>query len=544
MVRRASAESWLASHADFCAAAALLAGFAARLWTAHGTFLNADEATHFRIANQATLLQVYRAGLAESHPPLLYFVLHFLRALGTSELWLRLPSVLAGTVFCWLLYRWMSATMSRLAAFSGLTLASFLSASVRLSAEVRQYALLLVFLMASLYLLDRALDDNSAWRMAASAACLYLGMLSHYSAMFFVAALGVYGVLRIFLRAPTRPSTRVIAVWITTQLGALALLAFLYVTHLSHLGRGESRTVLQGWMSEYYLRRSYFEAGRDNPLLFAIGHSFGVFQFTFGQLAVGDVAGVIFLIGALLLWRRSSHAQDEDLLRRHRIMAAFLLLLFALVCGASLAHFYPYGGTRHSSVLMIPALAGVGFATARLARERWARAVPATLAVVLICAIFGKQHQPFIARADQSSKRMTQAMQFLQQNVGRQQLIFTDFESSMILGHYLCDQKMITVQAVPAQFETFTCGGYRIVAANRFTATNFTPDVFLSLLPSLAATYGIKQGDPVWIFQAGWGTDLPEQLRERPEFHDLPFRSFGNNIKLFKLTAASATPAG
>jgi Dolichyl-phosphate-mannose-protein mannosyltransferase len=542
MVNRDSTESWLSSHAGLCSAAILVAGFAARFWTAHGTFLNADEAVHFRIANQATLAEMYRASLVESHPPLLYFVLHILRAFGTSELWLRLPSVFADTVFCWLLYRWMSTTMSRLAAFVGLIMASLLPPMVRLSAEIRQYALLIVFLMAALYLLDRALDEDSAWKMAGSAACLYLGMLSHYSAMFFVAALGVYGLLRIFLRAPTRPTSSVMAVWLAAQLGALALLAFLYVTHLSHLGRGESRGVLQGWMSEYYLRRSYFEAGRDNPALFAIGHSFGVFQFIFGQLAVGDVAGLIFLAGAVLLWRRSN-AHNGDPLLRHRILAAFLLFLFALVCGASLAHVYPYGGTRHSSLLIIPALAGVGFATAHLAKQRWARGVAAALAVVLICAIFGKQHQPFIARADQSTHRMTQAIDFLRQNVGHEQLIFTDYESSMILGHYLCDQKVITVQAAPAQFVSFTCGGYRVVSANGYTATNFTPDVFLSLLPSLAATYGFDPGNSIWIFQAGWLADLPEQLRERPEYHDLPFRSFGNNIKIFRLNAESPTPA-
>lgn len=541
MVRQDSTEGWLSRHADLCAAAAVLAGFLARLWTAHGTFLNADEATHFRIASQATLAQMYRASLMESHPPLLYFILHCMRPFGTSELWLRLPSVVAGTIFCWLLYRWMSATMGRLAGFVGLLLAALLPPIVRLSAEVRQYALLVAFLMASLYLLDRALDENSAGKMAASAACLYLAMLSHYSAMFFVAALGVYGLLRILL--PARPSPRMIAIWFTAQLGALALLAFLYVTHLSRLGRGESRTVLEGWMSEYYLRRSYFEPGRDNPLLFAVGHSFGVFQFIFGQLAVGDVAGLMFLVGVAFLWRRAGNAGDDQLRFRHRTLAALFVLLFALVCAASLAHVYPYGGTRHSSLLMIPALAGVGFATARLARQQWNRAVAAALAAVLICAILGKQHQPFIARADQSTHRLTQAIDFLRQNVDHDQLIFTDYESGMILGHYLCEQKTVTVQPAPTRFETFNCGRYRVVSANRDTATNFTPDVFLSLLPSLATTYGVNPGDPVWIFQAGWGAGLPEQLRERSDFHDLPFRSFGNNIKIFKMTAASAALA-
>jgi len=270
--------------------AVLLAGLLARLWAASWTFLNADEALHFRLANQASLAAVYRASLTESHPPLLYWLLYFERGLAGSELWLRMPSVVAGTVFCWIFFRWLTQVTGRVSGFVGLMLVALLPPIVRLSAEVRQYALLLAFLAGALYFLERALAEDSSWLMTGSALCVYLAMLSHYSALFFVAGLGVYALLKIFLRGSAPPpSGRVVAVWIAGQLGALVLLVFLYKTHLSHLGQGESRTVLQGWMSEFYLSRSYYEPGRDNPLLFVIGHSFGVFQFVFGQLAVGDV---------------------------------------------------------------------------------------------------------------------------------------------------------------------------------------------------------------------------------------------------------------
>jgi hypothetical protein len=305
---------------------------------------------------------------------------------------------------------------------------------------------------------------------------------------------------------------------------------FLYKTHLSHLHYGESRTVLQGWMSEFYLRRSYFEAGRDNPLLFVIGHSFGVFQFAFGQLVVGDLAGILFLVAVFLLWRGSRKSGHN--------LAIFLVLPFVLACGASLAHVYPFGGTRHSAFLIIPAVAGVSLALTRVAAERWTRSLSLTLAMIAVCAIFGRQHQPFITRADQSRAHMTEAMSFLRGNVPAGGLIFTDYESSFVLGHYLCNQRPISVQVSNAQFETFTCNGYRIVTANRTTATNFTPEVFLSLGRNFVSTYGPKPGTPVWIFQAGWGVDLPDRLRDSPGFNDLAFRAFGNNIKIFKLTVA------
>jgi hypothetical protein len=529
-----STEKWFVDHATVIAAVVIMAGFMARMWAASGTFLNADEALHFRIANQVSLAAVYRASLAESHPPLLYWVLHFVRVLGTSELWLRLPSVIAGTIFCWLFFRWLTQVMGRLSGFVGLILVAFLLPVVRLSAEVRQYALLLAFLGGALYFLERALAEDSSWLMMASALCVYLAMLSHYSALFFVAGLGGYALLKIFFRGPVPArSGKVVAVWIAGQLGALALLVFLYKTHLSHLGQGESRTVLQGWMSEFYLRRSYFEAGRDNPLLFAIGHSFGVFQFVFGQLVVGDIAGLMFLGAVILLWRARGETKTAS-----RQLALFLVFLFVLACGASFAHVYPYGGTRHTAYLIIPAVAGVSFAAARLASERWARGLALALVIVATCAVFGKQHQPYITRADQSRAQMTGAMAFLRENVAPDGVIFTDFESSMILGHYLCEQKPISVQPSNSQFEEFSCGGYRVVAANRRTATNFTPGVFLGLGKSLIETYGLKPGQPVWIFQAGWGADLPERLRsESARFRDLPFHAFGNNIKVFQLTA-------
>ncbi|SPF36903.1 membrane hypothetical protein [Candidatus Sulfotelmatobacter kueseliae] len=536
-----SAEKRFADRATVIAMVVIVAGFLARMWAASGTFLNPDEALHFGIANQASLAAVYRASLTESHPPLLYWLLYFVRGLGASELWLRMPSVIAGTAFCWLFFRWLTQVMSRLSGLIGLILVAFLPPVVRLSAEVRQYALLLAFLAGALYFLERALRENSSWLMMSSAVCIYLAMLSHYSALFFVVGMGLYAVLKILWHEPARaPSRSTVAVWVVGQLGAVALLVFFYKTHLSHLGHGESRTVLQGWMSEFYLRRSYFEAGRDNPLLFVLGHSFGVFQFVFGQLAVGDVAGLLFLAGLGLLWRSPAETRNAS-----RQLAFFLALLFALACGASLAHVYPYGGTRHTAYLIIAAVAGVSLATARIAAGCWTRGVALALVLVVISAAFGKQHQPYMTRADQSRERMTEGMTFLRENVAPAGVIFTDFESGLVLGHYLCDAKPISVQDLGSEFERFSCGGYRVVSTKRTTATNFTPEVFLGLERNLAETCGVKPGEPIWIFQAGWGADLPARLRsEIPQFHDLPFRAFGNNIKIFKLTAGHDFAAG
>ena len=530
---------WLRGRSYLAALGVTLLGFLVRVWAAHGTFLNPDEALHFRLANQLSLAQAYKESLTASHPPLLTSLLYFWRALGTSELWLRFPSVLAGTVFCWMLYKWLSNTAGPLAGLIALLLAALLPPVVLISAEIRQYALLLAFLASALCFLDKAFARKSAGEMAAFSLFLYLAMLSHYSAFLFAAALGVYALQKFFTE---RPPGLVAAVWAAGQVGAWALAAFLYKTHLAKLGAGESRTVLQGWMSEFYLYRSYFDSERDNPFLFVIGHSFGVFQFVFGQLAVGDVAALLFLAALFFLVRGTALPKSASV-RASRQLALLLVLTFAFVCGASLAHFYPYGGTRHSAILVMPAVAGVSIGIARLTGQRWA-AVVITGFILALCVVFGKQHQPYMQRSDQGRVHMNEAMDFLHQNARAPEIVFTDYESDLILGHYLCGQKPVTLESSIPDFEEFSCDGVRVVSASYRAATSFDASKFLDLWARLAETYHLNPGDTVWIFQTGWGVDLPEDLQKHfAEFRNLHFESFGNNIKIFKLTVGEPMPS-
>ena len=63
---------------------------------------------HFLAANKPSLAEAYRSSLNLAHPPLLILLLNVWRKLGTSELFLRLPSVIAGTIFCWIFFRWLT----------------------------------------------------------------------------------------------------------------------------------------------------------------------------------------------------------------------------------------------------------------------------------------------------------------------------------------------------------------------------------------------------------------------------------------------------
>ena len=110
---------WLETHSDFAAIVIIGIGLVARLKAASGTFLNPDEALHFFIANRPSWALAYKASLTTAHSPLLIFVLYWWRHLGTSELMLSLPSVIAGAAFCWIVFQWLKRIFEKTTALIG-----------------------------------------------------------------------------------------------------------------------------------------------------------------------------------------------------------------------------------------------------------------------------------------------------------------------------------------------------------------------------------------------------------------------------------------
>ena len=91
---------------------------------------------------------------------------------------------------------------------------------IALSAELRQYTLMMVFAAGSAYLLEGALGKSSIGQMAGSCVCLHLAMLSHYSAFLFAATLGIYAIARII---GERPGAAVVAMWSAGEAAGIAL---------------------------------------------------------------------------------------------------------------------------------------------------------------------------------------------------------------------------------------------------------------------------------------------------------------------------------
>jgi hypothetical protein len=405
----------------------------------------------------------------------------------------------------------------RAVAWIGLTLSIFLPPLIALSAEIRQYALLLLFIAAALLLLEKAFAQESAADMAFAYLFVLLAMLTHYSAFFFAAALAAYSFFRLM---KDKYPAGIKATCATGQVAVLALFDFLYRTHLTRLHSGTSITT-QAW-----LYNSIFHRGQQSLPLFIFARTFGVFQFVFGQLALGDIAGILFFVGVVLLIRKLRKSGTSG------PIAVLLVLPFVLTCAAAIAGKYPYGGTRHSAFLIPFAIVGVSVA---LATQRLARAVGIGLIIAATSAVFGSPHRPYMTRQDQSLDNMSLAMTFLRQNAPANSVILVDYQTSLLLGYYLCDRQPISFDRSIPGFLVFRCGGYRVLSTGPempiFTAESFLHGNAWSAMPD---GLGMKMGEPFWVVQAGWDIDLARQLRNTsPRFRDLNAEAFGRNIQMF-----------
>lgn len=155
-------EEWLNNHFSLVVLIVLAAGFGCRLWAASGRYLNPNEALHYILSNEPTVLVAYKASMTQAHPPLFILILYLWHFLGRSEFMLRMPSILAGTAFCWFTLKWTGLFFGKRAGLIAMVMATFSPATIELSAEVRQYALLLFGVAAALYFLGRAFEEKSS----------------------------------------------------------------------------------------------------------------------------------------------------------------------------------------------------------------------------------------------------------------------------------------------------------------------------------------------------------------------------------------------
>jgi uncharacterized membrane protein len=515
--------------ARFMPAGLIAVGLIVRLIIAHAKFLNADEAMHYLLSMQPSFLETYRASLGTAHPPLLIILLHYWAMISSSEFFLRLPSVVAGTVAGWFLYAWLRQITSRDTALIALTLLLFSPALIYTSAELRQYALVLCFMSATLYLLDRAFVGSSPLLMLASALTLYLALLTHYCGLIFALSIGIYGLVRL---TSTRSKPSLVFAWTAAQAGGIAIAAFLWRTHLSVI-RHQSLTQD---VAESYLRASLFHPGQENLLAFVAKATVRVFHFLFSQGAVSVLGMVLYLAGILLLVlgkdQKTSPGSPSS-----RQIGILLMLPFVVNCVVALVGTYPFGGTRHNSYLVLFAMPAIAAVLARWnPRMHWVRPVAIAVALAL-CNFTVTPAGSYIKARDQKKEMMDDAVQYLHASVPQRSILLTDYESGLLLSYYVC-QKDITHLGAPSQFfYRSQCGDYESISLLPklwvFRAQTF-PDQMRELEGTLAQGRGL----PIWLFQAGFIVDREPDFQALLSQYgcSLP-RKFGNNVLICELSA-------
>ena len=473
----------------------LLLGLVPRLLLAKITFLNPDEALHYLLSNQASLGDAYRASLTSAHPPLLILVLYYWHRLGHAEWWLRLPSIVAAEGSCGMMFLWLKTVTDRDTALVGLTLLLFSPSLVALSAEVRQYPLLLLFTSASLYFFERALSRSSARNMLLSSLALYLALLTHYSALIFALALGLYALSRL---RELRREGKLLAAWAGGQLAALGLCAFLFSSHVVRLrSSGLPQEIAQTW-----LRASIFEPGQDRLGAFLAGATVRLFRYFVSQGTVGMLCLLLFLLGIAFLLFDNQPPQGSSRVGRPQL-ALLLGSPFLITAATSIAGIYPYGGTRHEAILAGFAFAGASIAWVRLTKRSRSLRATAVVLGLAACYLVPSPIGPYISPKNQNRRLMAEALALLRRSATPDSILYTDPQGRFVLGYYLCPNDVLAAQLGSQPFVRNRCGAWQIVTPSAlnwaFEASNFALQ-----MAEMRRSYGVLPQAPVWLFQAGW----------------------------------------
>jgi hypothetical protein len=353
-------------------------------------------------------------------------------------------------------------------------------------------------------------------------------MLSHYSAFLFAASLGIYAIARMLAQ---RPSSVVISSWAVGQAAGVGLAVLLYRTHISKLGAVYPGQPLNRF-ADFYLKDWYFHPERDHLFRFFWKGTFGVFRFTFGQTAIGQLAALVFFAGIFLLIRHSPKNPP-----RARLAAVLLITPFILNWIVVVAGLYPYGRTRQCLFLAIFGLAGVSLALTRFVGNHATGAIALALTIVLFCHAFGTlQGRDMLPLAEQRHELMDKTMQFIRSEVSPSDLILTDRATSFQLAHYLCPQQSIAGTPIPQNgLSEFQCDNIHIASTGPNDGA-LTAEAIAALTSDGESRPGLPPANHIWIVQSGWASGLGEALRRQfSAYKDIEIHSFGRYIEIFQL---------
>jgi len=164
------------------------AAFVLRVWAFRDGLLGDEWFTYEDVHDRSLAGTIDAVQAVENSPPL-NFVLAWLSAkIGDPKIWIRLPSLLAGTATVPLVYALGVRTLDRPAALIGAAFVGLSPFATFYSQEARPYALLMFLVVLSILALLHALTVNRPARWATYGATVLAVLLTHYTGVFVIAA--------------------------------------------------------------------------------------------------------------------------------------------------------------------------------------------------------------------------------------------------------------------------------------------------------------------------------------------------------------------
>jgi hypothetical protein len=137
---------------------------------------------------------------------------------------------------------------------------------------------------------------------------------------------------------------------------------------------------------------------------------------------------------------------------------------------------------------------------------------------------------------------MKNAVGYLRQSAPPGSVLLADYQSGLLLGYYVCGHGIVQVFPPLQRFARADCGPYTVITAGT-QEWRFNADDLPDRLANVAQTYGLVPGTKVWLFDAGWITDLAPALTRGNQYHGCSEpRTFGENILICSLTVGGNTP--
>jgi 4-amino-4-deoxy-L-arabinose transferase-like glycosyltransferase len=487
----------------------MILGLVLRLIQAARCYLNPDELQYFFLALSDNFNELYLSGLRTDHPPLLFLLLHPIASVTSSELALRLIPVLAGTIFPWVVYRWLATLWSAGAGLAALFILTLSPNLIQLSAQVRGYTLELLFAALALLFLDTPMR-NRLLAMILFVVSLNAAVLSEYSAAYFAGAVGIYFLLRV---RELKASPRIILIWALGQLTALALYGFLYWT-LIKPRLAVKRGTIDGFLS------GAFPSPHENLLLFSSRGMLKQFAYTFSSVSLGVGAAILFGAVLVILWKGGSPPERT----RNRQFATLLVLPFLLACVGALLRLHPYARSRHTVILSLFVVTGVSIALERMFRLLPWTAGFTALFFALVWMMAADHDQNNIAPDRDRRTSMIAAVRYLR-SIPPGSFVLANEETNRYLRFYMSGRQDMLRNKDVDNPEGPPIGSLHVTY--RSWAFGEVDD-FLRDLASVRSTFGLNKGTSIWVLDGGFDTGLDVRLRKAfPGVYLPAYRNFG-----------------